>query len=330
MTRGTFLLAAAMMLGALATPVAAREYPGTAVVDFAGYVGCIELRNENTRVVLGPHCGGRVLSYAMDGREALYRDPKQDGWTYTPGKRTVDICGGRLDIGPETTIPRHPILWLGAWKAEITGPRSGRMTSQPDPSTGVQLVRDFRLAAKGSRLTVRQTIGNVSKETKHWCHWSRTLAVPGGIFVVPLNPQSRFPKGYLLYGPGPVMDYSPAEEPAIRRRDGFLEVRAVPSQPKFGIDSMAGWMAYAMPNDLLFVKRFPVYPNRVYSEMAAFTVSLYYVPQFTELEPIGPRETIRPGRSASYTEEWELIPFSFPSEGEELDLKRVEALAKAK
>ena len=32
---------------------------------------------------------------------------------------------------------------------------------------------------------------------------------------------------------------------------------------------MAGLMAYAMPNDLLFVKRFPVYSNHVFSEMAA-------------------------------------------------------------
>lgn len=329
MTRCT-LLSTAVVMAALAAPVDAKEYPGTAMVDFAGYTGCIELRNESTRVVLGPHVGGRLLSYSLDGRESIWRDPKQDGWTYTPGQKTVDVCGGRLDVGPECVIPRHPVLWFGPWKAEVTGPRAARMTSEPDEATGVQLVRDFRLAAKGTRLTVKQTIRNVSKETKHWCHWSRTLAVPGGIFLVPLNPQSRFPKGYILYGPGSVLDYSPADEPNVRRRDGVLEVRAVPSRPKFGIDSEAGWMAYAAPNDLLFVKRFPVYPNRPYNEMAAYTVCVYYVKEFTELEPIGPKENIRPGGSASYTEEWELAPFPFPKDGEEIDLKAIEKLAQTR
>jgi len=329
MTRGT-LLSTAVTLAALAAPAGAKEYPGTAAVEFAGYTGCIEIRNETTRVVLGPHVGGRLLSYSFEGREAIWRDPKQDGWTYTPGKPSVDVCGGRLDIGPECVIPRHPTLWFGEWKAEAIGPRAARMTSQPDEATGVQLVRDFRLDAKGTRLRVTQTIRNVSKETKHWCHWSRTLAIPGGIFVVPLNPQSRFPKGYILYGPGPVLDYSPANDPTIRRREGMLEVHPVPPRPKFGIDSEAGWMAYAMPNDLLFVKRFAVYPKRVYNEMAAYTVCVYYVKEFTELEPIGPKENIRPGGSASYTEEWELLPHAFPKEGEDLDLKAVENLAREK
>jgi len=325
MTRSALLSMTVMV--AAAAPAGARDFPGTATVDFNGYSGCIELSNETTRVVLGPQIGGRVLGYAYQGKQAIFRNPEHDGWTYEPGKPTIDVCGGRMDIGPECVIPRHPTLWFGTWKAEATGPRSARMTSQPDEATGVQLIRDFQLAARGSRLQVTQTIRNVSKEAKHWCHWSRTLAAPSGIAVVPLNLQSRFPKGFILYGPGSVLDYSPADEPNIRRRDGFLEIHPVPGRPKFGIDSVAEWLAYAEPNDLLFVKRFPVYPDRPYNEMAAYTVCIYYVKEFTELEPIGPKTNIRPGASASYTEEWELLPFTFPKEGEDLDLKAVERLA---
>jgi hypothetical protein len=160
--------------------------------------------------------------------------------------------------------------------------------------------------------------------------------------VVPLNPESRFPKGYITYGPGPVMTFDPQENANVRRRDGFLEIRGTPPHAKFGIDSYAGWLAYVMPNDVTFVKRFATYPDRMYGEMAAFTISIYYYPaeenlahrglpvDFCELEPIGPREDIRPGRSASYTEDWWLLPQAFPKAGEDLDLKALQRLVEEK
>ncbi|MDH7568474.1 MAG: hypothetical protein QHJ73_02650 [Armatimonadota bacterium] len=302
-----------------------KAHPGAEIVRYAGYDDCIRLFNSTTQVVLCPAAGGRVLDYSLDGRNVLYRDPAQDGWTYTPGERAPDPCGGRCDIGPEMVVPRHPNLWLGRWQGVITGPRAARLTSVPDPATGVQLVRHFALDARTSRLRFTQTIRNVSNEKKEWCHWSRTLAVGNGICVVPLNPRSRFPNGFLLYGPGPVMNYRPEPEPNIRLRDGFLEIAGPPSQPKFGIDSIAGWLGYVTRDNILFAKRFPVYPDRVYNEMAAYTVSIYYFKeQMCELEPIGPRGNIRPGGSESFTEEWWLFPYAFPKEGEALDLKALE------
>ena len=34
------------------------------------------------------------------------------------------------------------------------------------------------------------------------------------------------------------------------------------------MDTYAGWFAYLMKKDLMFVKRFPTYPDRVYNEVA--------------------------------------------------------------
>ena len=292
-------------------------------VDYFGYSDCVRLENENTRVVLDPHCGGRVLEYSWKGENAIYLDPSQSGWIYTPGKRTVDPCGGRLDIGPEMVIPRHPDLWLGKWTAEIIGPRAARLTSVKDEATGVQLVREFELDESSSHLTCKQIIGNVSDEAKTWCHWSRTLAEGGGICLIPLTPNSRFPNQYIMYGPGPVMNYRP-KDPNIKVRKGFLEITGTPEFPKLGMDSYAGWFCYLMKNDLMFVKRFPTYPDRVYNEMAAITISIYYYKTtFCELEPIGPMEKIAPGRSASFTEQWWLLPYPFPGPGSEVDLDEV-------
>ncbi|MFH1006890.1 MAG: hypothetical protein V1800_05215 [Candidatus Latescibacterota bacterium] len=290
------------------------------VVEHSGYSDCIRLENEHARVILGLHGGGRVLEYSWKGENAIYLDAAQNGWKYGPEKSGIDPYGGRLDIGPEVVIPRHPDLWLGSWEGEITGPGAARLISVEDAATGVQLVREFQLDPVSSQLTCTQIIRNISDEDKHWCHWSRTLAQGGGICLIPLTRPSRFPNNYIMYGPGPVMNYLP-NDPNILVRQEFLEITGPPSQPKLGMDSCEGWLGYLMRNDLLFVKRFPTYPDRVYNEMAGLTISIYYCEnRFCELEPIGPMEHIPPGGSVSFTETWWLLPFPFPEGGSDLDL----------
>ena len=110
----------------------------------------------------------------------------------------------------------------------------------------------------------------------------------------------------------------------IRERDGFLEILAPPRKPKLGFDTYAGWLAYVLPNDTLFVKRFATFPDRVYNEAAGLTLSVWYPtgPRI-ELEPIGPRERLKPGESASFTEDWWLLAHPFPKKEQQLDLKNL-------
>lgn len=295
----------------------------TSKLNYFGYEGCFRLENSETRVTVSPLAGGRVLEYSHNGTNAVHLNDEQRGWRHQPGVPPVDPCGGRFDIGPERVMTPHPDLWLGDWTGEIVGDDTLRLTSKCDSATGIRLVRDFTLAADSSRLLCQQRIINESHKPVTTCHWSRTLAVGGGICLIPLTPESRFPKQYIMYGPGPVMNYQP-DDPNIRIRDGFLEIVGTPQNPKLGIDSYAGWFCYLMRSDLMFIKRFPVYPDRVYAEMAGLTISIwYYKSEMCELEPIGPREILAPGDSASYTEQWELLPFDFPSSADEVSLDAI-------
>jgi len=328
-----FNLASACWVCLLFAAVACRagEPAGTGWVDLHGYSRCVKLENANCRVILGHQCGGRVLEYAWKGTNAMALQPDGAGKVYDPATRRGGAAdGGRFDIGPENTIPTHPDLWVGPWKAEITGPRAARLTSVEDQPTGVQLIREFQLDEASSHLRCTQIIRNVSKETKHWCHWSRTFAPGGGIVAIPLSPGSRFPKSYIMYGPDSTMMYQPSDKNIIVR-DGFLLITGTPAQPKLGMDSHAGWLAYAMKNDHLFVKRFPTYPDRAYNEMAALTISIWYFKdELCELEPIGPRNTIAPGESASFAEDWWILPWKYPEDPAALDTARLKAMVEEK
>jgi len=290
-------------------------------ITYFGYDGCLALENgAGARLVVCPEAGGRVLEYSLHGENVLYLNPEQKGWRHTPGIPSVDPCGGRCDVGPERVIAPHPDLWLGDWTGEIVGDGKVRLTSVRDRVTGVRLVREFTLASDSARVEFVQRIANEGARLVTCCHWSRTLAAGGGIVLIPLTPDSRFPKSYLMYGPNAVMMFKP-EDPNIRVREGVLEVLGTPANPKLGLDSMAGWFSYLTRGNLLFTKTYPVYSDRVYCEMAGLTISIWYSKnEMCELEPIGPREILAPGASASYTESWSLDTYAYPAAGTSVDL----------
>jgi hypothetical protein len=126
-----------------------------------------------------------------------------------------------------------------------------------------------------------------------------------------------------MYEEGSILNARNTDE-KIRERDGFLEILGPPRKPKLGFDSYAGWLGYLMPDGTLFVKKFATYPDRVYNEAAGLTISVWYPPgDRIELEPIGPRERLAPGDSKTFTEDWYVLPSSFPKDGEQIDLSRL-------
>ncbi len=288
---------------------------GAEIISSDGYEDCIEIRNDTVRVVLEPSRGGRVLRYEINGANILFIDPRDNG--LPPGQidhRHFGPSAGRFDVGPPKFVPRSRASWLGAYEVKILGERKVLLIGPADPDWGVRVSREFELADSGTQLICKQVMTNESGERKRISHWSRTFAVGNGVAMWPVNPMTRFPKGYVVHGPGKVVDFNP-EDPSVRKRDGILEIYKAPERPKFEMDPMDGWMAYAAPNNLLFIKTFPVYPDKVYGEMTAATASIwYYKEEIVELEPIGPWEWVEPGESISYTETWYLFPFEFPED----------------
>lgn len=299
------------------------QFMGTRLITERQYPGCIELSNDSVRVVLEPNLGGRVLAYELNGKNVLYVDDSQDGVIYE-GKN-LHPSAGRCDFGPEKTTPSHPLLFLGKWQARITGDREAEMISQKDSATGVQLIRKFKLAKSGSRLEFTQVIRNVSNSTKSYCHWSRTFVKGSGISLSPLNAKSRYPKQFILYEPGNRMNFMPEDEPNIRIREGIMEILSTPSQPKIVTDTENGWLAYLTLDNQLFIKKYAVDPTRIYGEMAACTACVYYKPLFCEIEPIGPMETIAPGKEAAFSEYWYLFNCRYPAD-KMVDLKDIQKI----
>ena len=315
-------IAAAMLLVHLSF----ADEPTAKFVPFHGYTLAIEMKRGPAKAVLSPQAGGRVLEFSVDGRNAMYLEEGEKNWK--PGK-PGPITAGRFDYGPELTAIPHPKIWSGEWSSVLPQNEYAKLTSPREEAAGMQLEREFRFVTHGDSvgLACKQTMVNISKELREVCHWGRSFSPSGGICIVPLGDRpSRFPAKYAMYEDSAIINVRNKDD-KIRERDGFLEILGPPRKPKLGFDGAAGWLAYLMPDGTLFVKRFAAFPDRVYSEAAGLTLSVWYPtgPRI-ELEPIGPRERLKPGESASFTEVWWILKYPFPKPGELIDLKDLSAL----
>lgn len=315
--RSLFALVLCSCAVGVSSPSTFAAEPGARIVDSHGDAQAVDLTRGDARAILTATYGGRVLEYSVAGKQAMWFDENEKN-----ASAKSRGSAGRFDIGPELTIAAHPQLWSGKWTAELTGKSSARLTSVKDEATGLQLAREFELDERGG-LACKQTFTNISSETREVCHWGRSFSPGGGICLIPLAGQSKFPSKYAMYEDSAIINVRNQDE-KIRERDGFLEILAPPRKPKLGFDSQAGWLAYLMPGDVLFVKRFATFPDRVYNEAAGLTLSVWYpTGPRVELEPIGPRERLKPGESASFTEHWMLLSHPFPASGESVDLKKL-------
>lgn len=269
------------------------------------------------------------MVYEINGKNALYINPDQNGFVSDPGVWNtppgVSLSAGRFDIGPEKIKPDTRLFWLGKWEASITGKYSARMISQVSETEKLQLVRVFQLDPKTSKLVLTQTIRNFGDTPRKLCYWSRTFATGGGICIVPLSKPNRFPRGYISYDDENVMRYMPQPEENIEVSDDYLLILGPVKLPKLVFDSDKGWLAYITKDDLLFVKTYDYNASYEYGEMAAVPLSIWYnSDKMTELEPIGPWEWIEPKGESSFSETWHLLPYEYP-ENKKLDVAKINA-----
>jgi hypothetical protein len=277
-------------------------------ISYRNWENCYRLKNEKCEVIINASAGGKVIWFALNGKNVIYENPQQDGKLLADWKtKPFDPDGGRFDFGPEkVTQPLHALTWLGAWKAEVVNKNTIRLTSEPDKILGLQTTREFSLHPDSSKLTIKLSATNISeiKLVRHF--WSRTLVKPGGELFLPLTYKTTVDKGWkrFLWNPDR-MDSIPQPDERMKIESGKLMFQAVGSTIKAGTYAMDGWMAYKT-DGLIFRKTFPTNPSGDYSGSEHLTTIFYSNGKFIELEPCSPTYSINPGQTMWFTEKWEL------------------------
>lgn len=279
-----------------------------------GYSDSVELRNSMTRVVITGALGCRILEFARDGRNALVTNPRHNGVQWTEGPEPFAPSGGRFDIGPELNAPAHEKIRLGTWQCRTSSERKTIWRSPLSENGELEAQREFELDPERSLLRITQTVWNRSSEPLRLQHWGRAWFRPGGEVMLPLRPEKlrRFPRGYVQHqitNRSWKIEFLP-EDPAfsISIAGNFLTVKALPQFSKNSMECGEPWSAYRMPaQKLLLIQRFPIRLEMAQPEIAGGNFNICFNRWFCEMEPLGPEELVLPGKSFSFTEEWELF-----------------------
>lgn len=269
-----------------------------------------------TRAVVVPSIGGRIVHYSLDGDNILFEGSTNEDF---------QLAGYQCDIGPELAdLPTHPTIWMGvnSWQYK---PHTVKTYSDPDEVLGVQLIKEIMIDPPTGALALTQRIRNVATNDVSYCLWDRTLCKPGGFAFFPLNKKSRFKKGWTVHNVWNgsfFFDGEKYDSKEVKVLDGLLIAFCQGEPTKIGADSNAEWLAYVR-GDLLFIKYFPFYPKDTYSD-GGNSVEVYFDERVAELQVLSPEARLAPGLNYSFPEKWMLIRLDAPVK----DFKEIPRLLK--
>src|SRR5262245_24212870 len=194
--------------------------------DIAVY---LEAPDAKVVAVAVPHAAGRIVHYSLDGRNILW-NPDKDGKPQAAG-------GYGLDLGPERTIARHPVIWEQKHIWGKLGANIVSLSSERDPALGMRVSKQLSIDGTTGALDIIQRMTNVSDKEQSYCFWDRTLCKVGGFTVIPLNAKSRFPAKWVI-GKRKVVDGkvdpfwweydgTNPSHPGIRVIDGMLVAKSI-------------------------------------------------------------------------------------------------------
>jgi hypothetical protein len=330
------LLAAAHPCDGAVTDVSASRYQGWKTW---------RLGNEWIEVQVLPDIGGRVVQLKMGNTEFLWVNPQLAGKLPTTNGLAAD--GGWFNVGGDKLWPA-PQGWAGdeqwpgppdgvldgqPYALEALPPRPGesavRLTSRNDARSGIRFSRVIRVYDGSTRVRFEATMTNVDTKPRRWGIWAHTQlegrsADGSGHNPLmrgwcPLNPDSKFPKGYsVIFGEKD----NPSFETDAKR--GLMEVKYQYKVGKIGLDSPAGWVATVNgQNGAVFVQRFQFEPKKEYPDGSSVEFwlngagsihaynkdipmpdDLAQNPALFESEIISPFARLEPGESYTWAYEW--------------------------
>ncbi len=304
------------------------------------------LSNGLISLYVAPEIGGRAIQLTLGHRHYFFvnqnlagkvlpqsQNNLKAGWANYGGDKVWPAPEGWMNNHQWPSIPYY-ILDGSPFQSEIVKNTpeevAVRVTSPPDPRTGVQFVRTFQVFAGTTRVTVREVMRNISERRIRWGIWdvlqndasdATNPSQPNKqLFVyIPINPRSMFPRGF--YNP-----YGDVRNPSYHAIDHrrMLRVHYRYQVGKVAADSNAGWFAIEnAQKDLALVESFRYFPGKKYPDNASVeswndgpgTISrgpffqtlpnnLEKTPYFLETEVLSPFATLYPGQQHEFTLHW--------------------------
>lgn len=304
------------------------------------------LTNGLVSVLVAPQLGGRVIQLQLGDQDFFFVNKDLAGKVLPESENNLksgwaNYGGDKAWPGPEgwnseeewPSIPYY-VLDGSTYSSQIVAETAlevaMRVTSPPDPRSGLQIIRTYHVYAGTTRVQVDEVMRNISKREVRWGIWhlvqndaadatDPSKPNPDLYMYVPLNPHSQYDRGYY-------MPYGDARHPSYEVIEGgrILRVHYLYRVGKIAADCSDGW--YAVVNGqkkIALVETFEYYPGEDYPDGASIESwndgpgiisrgpwdqtlvdDPKKTPYFLETEGLSPYAILEPGEEYGVTFHW--------------------------
>ncbi len=304
---------------ALATLVAAQVQ--VQKVEYKGWENAVEISNGAVKLVVVAQIG-RIMHYGFkDGKNILWSDPQFSGKVLPKGEPFKDAAGQYVwtNFGGDKVWPNQQSEFAAinghAWppdhafdggKHKVELLVDGVVITSPVSAyNGARSIRQIRLAAQGTRVSIHQKIEKVKKaanpdlEPLRYTIWNVTQIKPPEQTFYPLNPHSHFDLRYFPFG---FAESAAMGNFTIKGDIGIFLPDPVESQ-KTGADSDR-WLA-GIVGDVAMAEFFRRDGTQRYPD-SGLSAEVYTCADYTELELLSPWVYLQVGQVLEHPIAWEL------------------------
>lgn len=257
--------------------------------------GIYTLSLGNNSISVSSQEGGRILSYAFNGRELL-----------TPSSVHSENYGATLWPSPqcEWGWPPYPVLDVQPYAVDMCGDTLV-MNSRLDPISGFCFRKKFIMDQSDSSVRIEYVILNNSSQKKSVAAWD-VCRTKGGV--------SFFPTGEIVELPVSSLHGVSVSDDIVWYH---FNKDSVPQGQKLFSTAKEGWLAHVV-DGLLFIKTFPDIPvDKLSPKQGEVEIFAQKNGIYIELENHGEYSELQPGDQLTYIEKWylrDINPASHPSE----------------
>ncbi len=283
-------------------------------VDYLRFGKCVRIANDDAEILVTVDVGPRIISYRRtNGENLFFNDLEGKNIVTEPaimetfGKPVFELWGGhRMWATPESMpLSYYPDNESVAW-TEIENGVVFKPNAQP--VTDWQFTLTVTLAESGTEAVVNMDIKNLRDEVRRAGAWGISQMRKGGMAICPMNrDESVIPLPDKMVAFWPYCDMT--DDRFAFGKDCFKlsHVEGVNKPFKCGINSAAGWLAYATYGEV-FVKKVAYEAGAAYPDFGC-NVETYVDGFMLEIEGLSPMKEIGKDESVSLTETWSIISY---------------------
>ena len=335
-----------VLTGSAAAPRSTQSFP--AQIEKTRYRGwsAYRLTNGIVSLYVTPQIGGRIIQMRLGDQEYFFvnhdlegkvlpesQNDSKSGWANYGGDKVWPGPEGWLSDAEWSSVPNYVIdgsEYKSAIMKESPEEVAIRVTSPPDPRTGIQLERTVHVYAGTTRIKIDQVMRNISRRQVRWGIWhlaqndssdinDHSKPNPEFYIYIPLNPHSRYPRGYYNY-------YGDVRHPSYEVIDDghMLRIHYLYRVGRVAADSNRGWFGVVNgQKNIAYIENLKYFPDQEYPDGASVeswedgpgTISrgpfdqhlandLSRTPYFIEGEVMSPYATLDPGEEYSFPVYW--------------------------